>query len=98
MILKQFLDLNKWLIISFVFLVSFSISIFKGWRVSNPSDDRYIYLFEKYTETKFPETAVIIDKKILTGFNDGWEAAVVKVDDRLDFFKAKRKILNKKHT
>lgn len=95
MIIKQFYRINNFSIFLFV-VVSLSISVFKAWRVNNPPDSRFIYLFENYTKTEFPEAAFIKEKKIFTALNDGWESAVIKVNDSIVFLQLKQDLRKKK--
>ncbi|CAM4410672.1 hypothetical protein [Zobellia nedashkovskayae] len=50
-----------------------------------PSDSRLIKLFESLTGSEFPKSGKIIEKDNLAGLNDGWEAAIVKVKDTVEF-------------
>ncbi|MCB4800305.1 hypothetical protein [Neotamlana laminarinivorans] len=53
--------------------------------VSEPSDKRLEQLFESYTKSEFPKSGKIIEKDYLTGLNDGWEVAIIKVKDTVEF-------------
>ncbi len=50
-----------------------------------PSDSRIKKLFESFTKCEFPESGRIIEKSNLSGLNDGWEVAIIKVEDTIEF-------------
>ncbi|MCH4553554.1 hypothetical protein [Aestuariibaculum lutulentum] len=50
-----------------------------------PSDKRLKQLFETYTKSEFPKSGKISDKDYLSGLNDGWEAAIITVNDTTEF-------------
>ena len=58
-------------------------------------DDRCIYIYEKYTQTNFSKSGIVLKKDNLCGLNDGWEAAIIKVTNKNEFQTLKREVKNK---
>lgn len=56
-----------------------------------PNNSGLIKLFETFTQCKLPKSSKILDKDNLTGLNDGWEVAIAKVKDTIEF----KQLLNK---
>ncbi|TGV00388.1 hypothetical protein [Flavivirga rizhaonensis] len=63
-----------------------------------PSDSRLKKLFESFTKCEFPKSGRIIDKNNLSGLNDGWEVAIVKVEDTIEFKQLANNIYKNKET
>ncbi|WP_152286664.1 hypothetical protein [Flavicella marina] len=75
---------KKFYLITLLILLCSSIS---GCLNQKPSDSKLIGIFESITKCKFPKSGGIIEKNNLTGLNDGWEAAIIKVKDTVEFEK-----------
>ena len=79
---------NKKLILFITSLIVLTIGavIYKKadiFSVEEPKNDRFIFLFEKYTHIQFPKSGEIVKKKFNYGINDGIEAAIIKVKDSI---------------
>jgi hypothetical protein len=66
-----------------------------------PSNSRLIKLFDSLTECEFPKSGKIVEKDNLPGLNDGWEVAIIKVEDVIEFEQLlnefeENKIMNKR--
>ena len=89
---------NKKLILFITSLIVLTIGavIYKKadiFSAEEPKNDRFIFLFEKYTQIQFPKSGEIVKKKFNFGINDGIEAAIIKVKDSSEFFKLKNDII-----
>lgn len=76
-------------------LLCFFIFIVSVFYVDKPNNDRFIFLFEEYTQTKYPKSGEITKKYFDTGLNDGVEAVVIKVNDSIEFKVLKKEIQQK---
>lgn len=96
---------NKGLTVAIsVLAVVFSIPIFYllwlNWVFSAdkhaPKDENYIVLFEKGTGAKFPKSGELINKSFYGQvLSDGWEGAVIKIKDTIEFKTLKNEIKSK---
>jgi len=94
---KRFNILSK-LILLLIIVVSSSIyPFYKAWRVNNPPEERFVYLFENYTNSKLPKDTKVIDKNVVNGFNDGWEAAILEIGSSDEYYKLKKDLRAKKN-
>ncbi len=99
-ILQKILKHKKWLGIGLIFFVIFFFGLYflhSLFSVKEPDNKRFVALFEEYTQAKFPKSGVIVKKDYLYGLNDGWEAAIIKVDDSVEFQFLKKEIRLKKN-
>ncbi|MDP5092443.1 MAG: hypothetical protein NWQ17_03995 [Polaribacter sp.] len=86
------------LVIISLIIVFMSVLIYKKTNVfsfKEPKIDRFIFLFERYTQIQFPKSGEIVKKKNNYGINDGIEAAIIKVKDSSEFFKLKNDIIGR---
>lgn len=92
--LKPLIVIILLLVVSF--LIGFCIYLNSLFSVEKPKDERFIYLFEEFTKTKFPESGKVINSIYDYGINDGVEAAIIEIEDSIEYKILKHNIYENK--
>ncbi len=83
-------------VISLVVLCSFFFFLNSTFQTKEPDDKRLIFVFEEYSQVKFPKSGKVLNKNFTNGINDGLEAAIIYVDNVEEFLSIKNKIKSQK--
>lgn len=78
-----------------IVFLSFLIFLHTTFSVDTPDDERFIYLFEEFTQTEFPKSGKVKEKHYEYGLNDGIEAAIFEIGSESDFDRLKHEVYHK---